>query len=79
VIPGALIVLAMTLGYSSMDTVLVQRNQAAATRHICGGPTGLPVELQAGAPKRVIPGSKHKNEDFSAYGGAVSSDMIHLR
>ncbi len=58
VIPGALIVLAMTLGYSSMDRVLVRKNQAATTKHLCGGPTGLPVELEASAPKRALPGSK---------------------
>jgi XapX domain-containing protein len=58
VIPGALIVLAMTLGYSSMDRVLVRKNQTATTKHLCGGPTGLPVELQTDALKRVMPGSK---------------------
>ena len=48
VIPGALIVLAMTLGYSSMDRVLVGKNKTATTRHLCGGPTGLPVERRPG-------------------------------
>lgn len=45
VIPGALIVLAMTLGYSSMDRYLSHKNPAAVatTKHLCGGPTGLPV------------------------------------
>jgi XapX domain-containing protein len=42
VIPGALIVLAMTLGYSSMDRVLIGKNRVATTKHFCGGPTGLP-------------------------------------
>jgi len=42
VIPGALIVLAMTLGYSSMDRFMTRRNQPATTKHLCGGPTGLP-------------------------------------
>ncbi|HTS27566.1 MAG TPA: DUF1427 family protein [Bryobacteraceae bacterium] len=42
VIPGALIVLAMTLGYSSMDRVLTRNDQAATTKAYCGGPTGLP-------------------------------------
>ena len=42
VIPGALIVLAMTLGYTSMDKILVRKDRAATTRHLCGGPTGLP-------------------------------------
>jgi XapX domain-containing protein len=58
VIPGALIVLAMTLGYSSMDRVLVRKNQTATTKHLCGGPTGLPVELEARAPKRGLPGTE---------------------
>jgi XapX domain-containing protein len=47
VIPGALIVLAMTLGYSSMDRVLVRKNQTATTKQFCGGPTGLPVSASA--------------------------------
>ncbi len=43
VIPGALIVLAMTLGYSSMDRFLFNRNPkaVATTKHLCGGPMGL--------------------------------------
>src|SRR5580700_10759145 len=41
VIPGALIVLAMTLGYTSMDRILIQKDRAATTKHLCGGPTGL--------------------------------------
>ena len=52
VIPGALIVLAMTLGYSSMDRVLVRKNQTATTKHLRGGPTGLPVELRTNPPER---------------------------
>jgi XapX domain-containing protein len=42
VIPGALIVLAMTLGYSSMDRFLTGKDRAATTKNLCGGPTGLP-------------------------------------
>jgi XapX domain-containing protein len=51
VIPGALIVLAMTLGYSSMDRVLARKNQAATAKRFCGGPTGLPVGFEASAPQ----------------------------
>lgn len=50
VIPGALIVLAMTLGYSSMDRVLIRKNQAATTKHLCGGPTGLPASANLARP-----------------------------
>ena len=49
VIPGALIVLAMTLGYTSMDRI-VSRNGVATTSHLCGGPTGLPVATTKSLP-----------------------------
>jgi XapX domain-containing protein len=49
VIPGAFIVLAMTLGYSSMDRYLSHKKPAsvATTKRLCGGPTGLPVAQAA--------------------------------
>ena len=47
VIPGALIVLAMTLGYSSMDRIVSRKERVATTKHLCGGPTGLPVAMNA--------------------------------
>jgi XapX domain-containing protein len=45
VIPGALIVLAMTLGYTSMDKALIRKDRAATTRHLCGGPAGIPAGI----------------------------------
>jgi XapX domain-containing protein len=53
VIPGAIIVLAMTLGYSSMDRVVSRRQRAATTKNLCGGPTGLPIAMtrHAGSDK----------------------------
>lgn len=45
VIPGALIVLAMTLGHTSMDKLLIRKDRAATTKHLCGGPTGLPQSM----------------------------------
>jgi XapX domain-containing protein len=63
VIPGALIVLAMTLGYTSMDRVLVRKDRAATTKNLCGGPTGLPASMasstrpsQPGGPNDVVTG-----------------------
>ena len=50
VIPGALIVLAMTLGYSSMDRIVSRKGRVATTRHLCGGPTGLPVATTKSSP-----------------------------
>ena len=43
VIPGALLVLAMTIGYSSTNALLNRKGSLATTAHLCGGPTGLPV------------------------------------
>ena len=39
VIPGALLVVAMTLGYSTTNRLLNRRHQPAATAPFCGGPT----------------------------------------
>jgi XapX domain-containing protein len=50
VIPGALLVLAMTLGYSVTDTVLHRHNKVATTTHLCGGPTGATVERSGHSP-----------------------------
>jgi XapX domain-containing protein len=60
VIPGALIVLAMTLGYTSMDRVLIRKERVATNKYLCGGPTGLPKAmvhsgLQAQPPRRGLP------------------------
>jgi len=40
VLPGALIVLAMTAGYSWTNKILNARNKIATTTHLCGGPSG---------------------------------------
>ncbi len=40
VIPGALLVVAMTIGYSSANRMLNRRSSLATTSHLCGGPTG---------------------------------------
>lgn len=41
VLPGALIVVAMTLGYTATDRALARKQQISAAKHLCGGPTGL--------------------------------------
>jgi XapX domain-containing protein len=41
-IPGALLVLAMTLGYSAVDRLLREHGNYANNAHLCGGPTGVP-------------------------------------
>jgi len=60
VIPGALIVLAMTLGYSSMDRVLVRRDRIATTKDLCGGLTGLPKEMSHSG-LQANPGSRGRS------------------
>ena len=57
VIPGALLVLAMTIGYSSTNTLLNRKGSLATTAHLCGGPTGSPTV------------TKHAQEAESLSGG----------
>jgi XapX domain-containing protein len=40
VLPGALLVVAMTLGYSVTDRALIRKARISTTRDLCGGPTG---------------------------------------
>jgi XapX domain-containing protein len=40
IIPGALLVLAMTLGYSATNKFLDRSGSFATTSHLCGGPSG---------------------------------------
>jgi XapX domain-containing protein len=55
VLPGALIVLAMTLGYTSMDRVLIRQGRAATTKPLCGGPTGLPKAIANSVSQVQLP------------------------
>jgi XapX domain-containing protein len=41
VLPGALLVVAMTLGYSATDRALSRKAQPATTKRLCGGPSGM--------------------------------------
>jgi XapX domain-containing protein len=40
---GALLVVAMTIGYSGADWLLTRSGRIATTSHLCGGPTGMPI------------------------------------
>jgi len=41
VLPGALLVVAMTLGYSATDRALSRKAQFSTTKKLCGGPSGM--------------------------------------
>jgi len=41
VLPGALLVVAVTLGYTVTDRLLTGKDRVATTKHLCGGPSGL--------------------------------------
>ncbi len=43
VLPGALLVVAITLGYTAMDRLLSSGPKVATTKYLCGGPTGLTI------------------------------------
>lgn len=49
VLPGALLVVAMTLGYSATDRALNRKASVATTKHLCGGPSGLTAASARGA------------------------------
>jgi XapX domain-containing protein len=59
VIPGALLVLAMTLGYSVTDTVLKRQNKVSTTSHLCGGPTGSTALRADQSPRAVTDVGNH--------------------
>jgi len=46
-LPGALLVVAMTLGYSAIDSALSRKANVATTKHLCGGPSGITVAKSA--------------------------------
>jgi XapX domain-containing protein len=58
VIPGALLVLAMTIGYSTANTLLNRRGHLATTSQLCGGPTGAPVMNAKVKPIEIPPKGK---------------------
>ncbi len=48
---GALLVVAMTLGYIATDAIIARKfaqRGAATTEHLCGGPTGATTSQKAG-------------------------------
>jgi XapX domain-containing protein len=65
-IPGALLVLAMTMGYSSTNRLLAGKGRVATTARLCGGPTGS----SAYAPTRPGAASAPAANDLTpdAYG-----------
>ena len=57
VIPGAVLVLAMTIGYSTTNRVLNRAGKPATTAHLCGGPTGG-AAMEARAERAdILPGA----------------------
>jgi XapX domain-containing protein len=66
VLPGALLVVAMTLGYSATDRLLNRTDRTATTKHLCGGPTGLPASARAS-------GTEQRCEDDLGRANAVSN------
>jgi XapX domain-containing protein len=57
VLPGALLVVAMTLGYSITDRSLSRNARVATTSQLCGGPTGATVA----SSERQLTRSGHKS------------------
>jgi XapX domain-containing protein len=71
VIPGALLVLAMTLGYSSTDKILNRRHKPATTARLCGGPTGATTEnTQRLAPDDIVMNKLDRPRPYADYDAA---------
>ena len=58
VIPGALLVVAMTLGYSSTSRLLDAKGSFATASHLCGGPSGSSVKNEQDDPE-LTGGERH--------------------
>jgi XapX domain-containing protein len=54
VLPDALLVVAMTLGYTSTDRLLSRKDRVATTKHHCGGPSGQPRKLMARGAGQIL-------------------------
>jgi XapX domain-containing protein len=63
VLPGALLVVAMTLGYTSTDRLLSGARHAATTNLMCGGPTGQ--SISGPATNLTLASSSHAGEALS--------------
>lgn len=50
VLPGALLVVAMPLGYTAVDCALSRTARVATTKHLCGGRAGQEACWQSSAP-----------------------------
>lgn len=51
VLPGAMLVLSMTLGYAGASYLLEKRDRPATTSHLCGGPNGTTVAVAQKTPQ----------------------------
>ncbi len=49
VLPGALLVVVMTLGYTIADHAMKGTTRTATTKHLCGGPTGTTIAALSGS------------------------------
>jgi XapX domain-containing protein len=53
VLPGALLVVVMTLGYTMTDRAMNRTTRAATTKHLCGGPTGKTIAASSESAMRA--------------------------
>ena len=54
VLPGALLVVAMTIGYSGADRFLSRTARIVTTKHLCGGPSGETAASRSGEERVVL-------------------------
>jgi XapX domain-containing protein len=61
ILPGALLVVAMTLGYSATDRTLTRKAKLSTTKHLCGGPTGMTSSV-ARTPRISVEGTASRTK-----------------
>ncbi|MEO8660519.1 MAG: DUF1427 family protein [Bryobacteraceae bacterium] len=61
VLPGALLVVAMTIGYSGADRFLSRTARVVTTKHLCGGPSGDTVASRKGKDREILASVKRES------------------
>jgi XapX domain-containing protein len=53
-LPGALLVVAMTLGFTTTDRLLTRKDRVATTKSHCGGPSGQSRKIMARGAGQIL-------------------------
>jgi len=63
VLPGALLVVAMTIGYAGADRFLGRTERVVTTKHLCGGPSGETVASRNGRDHEFLASARRESAE----------------